>query len=621
MLHLKLCGFTEKQRLALEELTEICGIVPDDGAAHTLTITRGAPKLRAENGNYTIVCETPASLWRLLSQLQNASGRLSEGTHKGMLCYMCDESRNAVTTVKTTKKLLRELAVMGYNAMMLYTEDTYTVEGYPAFGAMRGRYTEAELRELDDYAELFGIELIPCIQTLAHLETALRHAQLAELRDTEKVLLTDSEATYRFLDACMKACRRCFRSRRINIGMDEAYGLGTGKALRRDGYVPAPERMLKHLQRVVGLCTENGYRPMMWSDMFFRMAFDGKYYVAEGEISAEVMAKVPKEVTLVYWDYYNEDRKLFEHMVDCHRKFGNEIVLAGGAWKWFGFAPHNRFGIGVTGMQLSVCARRGLSDIIMTAWGDNGAEASQFSAMPTLLYAAETLYQPELTETVLDRRCRECFGLSMEAFLTLDAPNELPLVRTVGSHPCNPSRYLLYNDPLEGLMDCHLDAATAADGFRRAAERLRKQEDSGQFGYVFSTLARLCELLTDKATLTVDLRRAYGKGDREALKQTAEVRLPRILTELEAFITALRKQWFTENKSFGFTTLELRLGGLMERIRSAKLRLEAYLSGACDAIEELEEEPLSVDGKTAAERGTPYLHYMKWTQTASSGVL
>src|SRR5690625_4980678 len=82
---------------------------------------------------------------------------------------MMDQSRNAVLTVHFVKKLLRSMALMGLNMLMLYTEDTYEVSERPYFGYMRGRYTEEEFKELDEYAYTLGIELVPCIQTLAHL--------------------------------------------------------------------------------------------------------------------------------------------------------------------------------------------------------------------------------------------------------------------------------------------------------------------------------------------------------------------------------------------------------------------------------------------------------------------
>lgn len=109
---------------------------------------------------------------------------------------MLDCSRNAVASLPTLKTLIRQLALMGHNTLMLYTEDTYTVEGQPYFGYMRGRYTETELRELDEYASSFGIELVPCIQTLAHLQSALQWDAYRDIRDIDDILLADDERTY-----------------------------------------------------------------------------------------------------------------------------------------------------------------------------------------------------------------------------------------------------------------------------------------------------------------------------------------------------------------------------------------------------------------------------------------
>lgn len=65
---------------------------------------------------------------------------------------MLDASRNAVMRVDAIKQMLRYMAVMGLNGLMMYTEDTYEVPELPYFGYMRGRYTAEELRECDDYA-------------------------------------------------------------------------------------------------------------------------------------------------------------------------------------------------------------------------------------------------------------------------------------------------------------------------------------------------------------------------------------------------------------------------------------------------------------------------------------
>ena len=115
------------------------------------------------------------------------------------------------------------------NLFMLYTEDLYTLEDYPYFGYLRGRYTSEELRAIDDYALELGVEVVPCIQTLAHLGSFLQWNRSIPIRDQATVLLCDDEDAYAFIEAEIKAMRSNFRSRRIHIGMDEAASVGLGR--------------------------------------------------------------------------------------------------------------------------------------------------------------------------------------------------------------------------------------------------------------------------------------------------------------------------------------------------------------------------------------------------------
>lgn len=50
-----------------------------------------------------------------------------------------------------------------------------------------------------------------------------------------------------------QAVRACFHTRRIHIGMDEAWSLGLGNFRFKNGIVPAWELMNRHLSRVAAL--------------------------------------------------------------------------------------------------------------------------------------------------------------------------------------------------------------------------------------------------------------------------------------------------------------------------------------------------------------------------------
>ena len=109
---------------------------------------------------------------------------------------------------------------MGFTYLELYTEDTFEVRNQPYFGYLRGRYTKEELKELDAYAKGFGIELVPCIQTLAHLNCIFKWDVYEEVHDVNDILLLREEKTYALLEDMFATVAEAFTSRRINIGMD-----------------------------------------------------------------------------------------------------------------------------------------------------------------------------------------------------------------------------------------------------------------------------------------------------------------------------------------------------------------------------------------------------------------
>ena len=602
-----------------------------------LTAADDGVKIWVEQGDHMILCKTEdgvnvtysrkCELFRALSMLgdfiKGRKKKLEQTTKADLLSYMADMSRNAVYNIPTAKKMIRSLAYCGYNSLMLYTEDTYEMPEYPYFGYMRGRFTQAELKELDAYALSYGIELIPCIQTLAHLNAALQWPVFRNIRDIDDIMLVDCEETYTFIETMIRTCANCFTSRRINIGMDEAHNLGRGKFIDKYGYQSKPEIILRHLRRVVDICKKYDFYPMMWSDMFFRMQFGGEYYISEGNVAQEVIDLVPPEVQLVYWDYYTRPERYdrFRHMVDCHKQFHNPIAFAGGVSKWYGSAPLNEFSINSSNFQMDVCLEKGVRDYLVTAWGDAGADAAQFSIMPSMLFFAEKTYVGgEVSDKWMNIRCKQCFGMSYEDLMKTDVPNHVGIDDGSRIAPCN---YLMFNDPLNGLMDQSMIAEGLADHYRANAAALKPLVRNARWGYLFDTLYRLCDLLIEKCDLSVRIRRAYKENDRETLSTIANTEIAVVIKKLEAYIKAFRHQWYLENKTFGFDVHEIRLGGLRQRLLSAKQTLIDYLAGKVEHIEELEQEQLLFPHGTRAEfpKENPYTNYHRFAQIITAQVM
>jgi len=302
--------------------------------------------------------------------------------------------RNGVLRPDAAKALLRRYALMGLNMCLLYAEDTYEVPGEPYFGYLRGRYTQEELRDLDAYAAQFGIEMFPCIQALGHLEQILQWPAYKSYQDVTGVLIAEEEPTYALIEKMIVAASSPFRSKRIHIGMDEAHGIGTGRYKQLHGEKRPFDVLNNHLNRVREICAKHGLKPMIWSDMFFRLGSkNNDYYDMQWDIPPDVVKNIPKDVELVYWDYYHTDQKFYEEWIDRHRKLGSDPLMAGGVWTWNHLWAALPWSFNITNACMKACKSRNLREVFTTMWGDDGMECDVFSALPGIQYFAEACVQ------------------------------------------------------------------------------------------------------------------------------------------------------------------------------------------------------------------------------------
>lgn len=524
------------------------------------------------------------------------------------LAVMIDCSRNAVMTVSALKKLILYLAVFGYNQLQLYMEDTYEIKDEPYFGYLRGRYTRDELREIDDYADVFGIEVVPCIQTLAHLNQIFRWKPYAALNDCKDILMVGKEETYALLDKMIGQISSCVRSDKINIGFDEAHMVGFGKYFDGHGYRNRYELLFEHLKKVMEIIDKYRLKPIMWSDMFFKLLGDGFYYT-DLPITPEVIDSVPEGAALCYWHYYTNDKKGYDRMMSRHKKFRNEIWFAGGTMAWQGFSPMNGMMEKVIDASVESCKEFDVKHYVYTDWGDGGGECPIFSSLTSMYYLGEHSYG--FDKTVIKEKFLNLIGIEYDTFNLLDAPNILTKEQNV---VCNPCKYIFYNDYFCGQLDKNIFVEQTF--FDDNKEKLAAVAKAGRFGELFETAYGLMRILSVKHNLGIRTRSAYRTKN---IKQLEEIigDYEKLIPFLEEFYAMFERQWHTYNKPFGFDVQEVRLGGLLLRTKSCLKRLNGFLSGTLYKIEELEEEILSFTG----EESTVPLRLNDWKVNVSVNVI
>lgn len=493
-------------------------------------------------------------------------------------------SRAAVKTVAQVKRFADAIAKMGYNALYLYTEDVYEIKGEPYFGHLRGRFTQSELKELDEYCASIGVELIPAIQTLAHLMRIFKWDVYKPINDIDDIILVGDEKTYELIDKMLATVSECFKTRTVNIGMDEAQHLGLGAYLNKFGYEKRSEILAKHLSRVSALCKKYNLQPMMWSDMFIRIANNDDYYPLKPNYKAISAQKcnVPDNIRLIYWDYYHDKKADYERNIKMHELLTNEVVFAGGVRTWNSFAPHQVESSKKMQAAMDVCRERNVKDVMITTWGDDGNECSQFTVLPTLMFIIER-YKNGSTRKESDEKFFKLFGVKAENFYALDALDYYD-----GKKHLSFTKFFTYNDPLTGFFDYHIKEGANKYYKSLAAKYKRIINTAGEYAYLFENAYRLADFLSVKTELGTITRKAYLAGDKETLKNLCDKVYPAAIKKLNAFYAAFRTVWFTDNKPFGFEMHDMRLGGLKMRIEELKARVSDYLNGKITAIEELE---------------------------------
>lgn len=578
------------KELLLEIEKEIGYAIPENAV---YTKSEKSLKVSVVNGNITVEYANIRDIARAALILK-ANGVESDYVIEEQsvfkdVCLMLDCSRNAVKNIETVKKLIRNLALTGYTSLMLYTEDTYEVEGEPAFGYLRGRYTQDEIKEMDAYAKLLGLELIPCIQTLAHLNQLMRYKYTHfNCFDCSDILLVGAERTYTLIENMFRTLSKCYSSKKIHIGMDEAWLLGRGKYLNQNGFVPRFDILCSHLEKVYGLAKKYGFTPIMWSDMFWRTAYEDKNCRDENgnvKIPEEVLKKIPQDVVLCHWDYHYCKVEDYLEKLQIHKQFQNPVWFAGGTVECIrGVIPHVTYSLKVAKAAIAAAKQVGVESVMQTVWGDNGGEASLFANLPAITYYAYTA-----RDIAKERLEKEFFALSgyyLKEYMRLEEG------QTFGKYTedmGNPTKYGLYNDVFLGYIDAVIRAEDKKyfSSAKKAVELLKQ----GQYAYVFDTVYDLNSVLEIKYDIGIRLRKAYSSRNKDELMDCAND-LQSIIARLDKFIKTYRKQWFQENKPHGLEVQEIRLGGLKERLVGCKERVIAYVNGELAEIPELEEKLL-----------------------------
>lgn len=309
------------QNTALSLFT-VPGISPH-AEAYELKITNGQAKIRAKD--YLGLIHALATLVQLLKlegeEITLPDAEIFDFPDTAFRSFMTDPARNLIP-MEETRALILSMAKAKLNKLHLHLSDSAGfayASDVEVPRSPKGFYSKEELREIIDYAALFGIDVIPEIDVPAHGSALTEmHPDLkCRVRDENGSLKEISgwniclgnERGYELIDALLEELAEIFPYEYVHVGTDEI----DMRDLISPQFAPISHceececcrkffdpkglntlrgRFYWFVRRVYSKVTSLGKKMMMWND----------------DIDISKSPAIPRDILIEFWRVAAKDR-------------------------------------------------------------------------------------------------------------------------------------------------------------------------------------------------------------------------------------------------------------------------------------------------------------------------
>lgn len=296
--------------------------------------------------------------------------------------YMLDISRGRMPKVQYIKRLIDILADLKYNEFQLYMESfVFKYKAYPKYTADFDCLTPEDVEELDRYCKDRFIDLVPNQNGFGHMakwlaEEEFKHLDVSggtENTGTINPLLSE---TFEFMDKLYESLLPHFSSEYVNIGLDEARGLGRyaledicNEMGRENVFMDWLNKLADHLR------TKYNKKVQFWSDMVCNYP--------------ESFKRVPEGAIALNWGYDLTQNVFMDEQSRDLDENGIEHYVCPGNNTWMSYT--GRFDLAKFNLQHcgEVGRRRHAKGYLVTDWGthDTHTQFPVWSLLSTALGA------------------------------------------------------------------------------------------------------------------------------------------------------------------------------------------------------------------------------------------
>jgi hypothetical protein len=307
-----------------------------------------------------------STLKQLLSESRIACGEIVDHPDLSIRGFMLDISRDMIPSLDTLKNLVRLMWRVKMNHLELYIEGfALELPGFPDL-PYDHPLTMIDFDELASFADIYGIDLVPNINTFGHMTEWLKQDQYRHLAESESGYLafgypfppstlnpSDSESS-QLVQKIITPLLEQSRSNLFHLNADEPFELSQGKSRVLCEQKGLGRVYLDFLQPLFSRVEASGKQPIIWGDVLAN--------------HPEVLEEFPTSVIVTDWGY-DDDHDFFTP-AKRYRDHGIPFLLAPGTSSWNSFASRRHDMVQSTIHAIQAAQMYGGLGILTTDWGD-----------------------------------------------------------------------------------------------------------------------------------------------------------------------------------------------------------------------------------------------------------
>lgn len=444
----------------------VLDIDPDASAASRPALRAQAYRVEVTPERVRVVGAGPAGLRygvETLLQLVGRRGRIPccriedvpDLERRGL---MLDVSRGKVPTEQSLAELIDLCAMLRLNVLMLYTEHTFRFRRHPDIGRDAGSLDAATMRRLDARARARFVDLVPCLQSLGHMEHVLSLPAYRHLAETDMgwTISPADPGTYALLGEFYDEYLPNFTSPWFNANCDEPWDLGRGRSAERSAALGPGGLYLDHVRRVRDLAARSDKRTLIWGDVV--------------HAHPERIPEIDRDLLMLDWWY---EAELDYDRVGAFAENGIEFMVCPGTSSWNALFPRIDVSLANISAWADAGRRHGALGLLNTDWGDFGHYNLQGNSLLAYAWGAQEGWSGQVEAADFDRAFsrvlfRDPSGSVARLYRGLGALHDAGFTMFNGSA----LQYLFFDDVERGYF---VDATTEAalESLRSRLERLR----------------------------------------------------------------------------------------------------------------------------------------------------